>query len=112
MKTKQIKPLGVPARFTFPRTESKLSARGIKTFNRIDHKHAKPKIMNFRQETRYAFPANLGNAVNPLIFGKIPKPYIELERKQNAKVLRDNGLASTNLKAYRERVRAMNFRTA
>ena len=36
-----------------------------------------------RPEKRYSFPANLGNARNPLVFGKIPVQYQVRERIEN-----------------------------
>jgi hypothetical protein len=87
-----------------------LSARVKRQFRQADKNAAKPKIMNFRQEPRYAFPANLGNARNPLIFGKIPVRYQVIEKWENEQTLHNAGLANTNKTKYLERIRSMYFR--
>ena len=53
----------------------------------IDRKHDIPKIRYFRQEYRYAMPPNVGDARNPLIFGKIPIEYQVIEAWENEQVL-------------------------
>lgn len=77
MSTKNIASKGLAKRFRLVPAPTPAQLR------HIDRKHAIPKIRYFRQEPRYAFPANMGNARNPLVFGKIPKAYAEREKKEN-----------------------------
>ena len=57
-----------------------------KAFQAIDRKHNIPKIV--RHYTReYAFPAHMGNARNPLVFGKVPLEYRICEQMENEQVL-------------------------
>lgn len=61
-------------------------------FDAIDRKHMKRKVLYFPQESRYAFPANIGNARNPLVFGKIPVEYQIVELIENEQVMVRAGL--------------------
>lgn len=85
-------------------------SRMTRKFAAIDRKHAVPKIRYFPQERRYAFPANIGNAVNPLVFGKIPIEYQIAEKMQNAIANHNAGLCNTNKTKYLERVKRMNYK--
>ena len=85
-------------------------SRMLRRFKQIDRKHAVPKIRYFPQERRYAFPANIGNAVNPLVFGKIPLAYQLQEMLENARANHAAQLKNTNHKAWQKRVKSMNYK--
>lgn len=105
VKLLQSKPVSVKK----PAKNNKQS-RMSRVFNAIDRKHAKPKIQYFPQERRYCFPANIGNARNPLVFGKIPVNYQIRELLENARSNHVAGLTNTNKTMHLERVRRMNYK--
>jgi hypothetical protein len=105
-KALQTKPAAKP-RLT-PLTSQQRAMHRL--FRSIDRKHEKPKIQYFPQETRYAFPANIGNARNPLVFGKIPLEYQIRELIENARAIHAQGLANTNKQRHLTRVQSMNWK--
>ena len=105
-KALQVKPATKPA----PTPRNARQRAMYATFQRIDHKHDKPKIQYFPQEKRYCFPANCGNARNPLVFGKIPLEYQIREIIENERVMHSNGLRNTNKTKWMQRVKSMKFR--
>jgi hypothetical protein len=77
-------------------------------FKRADYKVLTPKIVEHRAEYRYAQPPNIGNARNPLVFGRIPLEYQIREQIENERVMHDASLTG-DMRAYRARVQAMNY---
>lgn len=105
----------IKAQQTKPKSEAKPKKTNKQTailrkFAAIDRKHEVPKIRYFPQERRYAFPANIGNAVNPLVFGKIPLAYQLQELLENARANHAAQLKNTNHKAWQKRVKSMNYK--
>ena len=105
----------IKAQQTKPKSEAKpkktnKQTRMMRVFAAIDRKHAVPKIRYFPQERRYAFPANIGNAVNPLVFGRIPIEYQIAEKMQNAIANHNAGLCNTNKTKYLARIKRMNYK--
>jgi len=57
-----------------------------KRLRAIDRKHATPRIKRV-YEYKYAYPPNIGDARNPLVFGRIPDEYAEAEKQENKRSL-------------------------
>ena len=57
-----------------------------KRLRAVDRKHATPRIKRVF-EYQYAYPPNIGNARNPLVFGKIPDVFAEQEKQENLRSL-------------------------
>jgi hypothetical protein len=83
-KSLQAKPVSSP----IPRKTRKQSkSKWSRIAARIDRSVMPAKLRYFPQESRYAFPPNMGNARNPLIFGKIPLDYQIMEQIENEQVM-------------------------
>lgn len=64
-----------------------IDRRANQTGERIGDRFSLLNVRYFRPEYKYATPPHTGSARNPLIFGKIPKPYLEREHNENVLVL-------------------------